>query len=449
MDWVSLGHAMWLARAGGLRILFDPLLEDPHMGGVLEVCPGRDVCVEALRPDFVFVSHAHPDHFDPASLRRLAQVDSQSVLVTPDPFVADVAKHLGFSSTRCVPAGTRIELHGGVHVVTTPSLAEEPEWGVMVGTEHGAVWHQVDTVLRDVAHVRDVVAASLGGLGRGASEVLTLALVRAQPLREVAAQIGDATGFPFAEYAALLQQIRGIEAKALVPTSAGARHAAAFSAMNDLVYPVGAGRAVADLRALLPNREVFAPITGGMWQIREEEVRFEPDGGADFVRVREDATPTFRPVGLPALVDPDLEGGPLAPRRDAVRRWVHDALALALAGDTGRATRPMRFVLEVVWPSATDVFTLSERGEGDAWSVEELFEPEYDVLNQIAGSMLYGVIAGRRHWGEPLLGGLLRAADRAYDVDGSGLRRLEVPTIFLYRALSYEQSMRQWVESLL
>jgi len=30
---------MWLAEVGSLRILIDPLLDDVHMGGVLEVCP--------------------------------------------------------------------------------------------------------------------------------------------------------------------------------------------------------------------------------------------------------------------------------------------------------------------------------------------------------------------------------------------------------------------------
>jgi len=96
----------------------------------------------------------------------------------------------------------------------------------------------------------------------------------------------------------------------------------------------------------------------------------------------------------------------------------------------------------------TDVFTLSEpRGAGLGWQVEECFEPEYDVLNQIAGSMLHAVIVGQRHWGEPLLGGLLRAVHRAVDVDASGLRRIDVPTIFLYRALSYAQSVRQWVHT--
>ena len=34
MDWRWLGHAMWLAEAGGVRLVFDPLLEAAHHGGV-------------------------------------------------------------------------------------------------------------------------------------------------------------------------------------------------------------------------------------------------------------------------------------------------------------------------------------------------------------------------------------------------------------------------------
>jgi len=449
MDWVSLGHAMWLACAGGLRILFDPLLDDMHMGGVLEVCPRRQVHVEALRPDFVFVSHAHPDHFDPKSLRRLATLDAETVLVTPDPFVAEVARKVGFSAVRVVRAETRIELADGVRLVSTPSLAEDPEWGVMMATEEGAVWHQVDAVLRDATQVRSVVDASMRALGRPVGEPLSLTLVRAQPLLEVAAQVGGATGFPFAEYSALLAQIEAIGARAVVPSSAGARHAESFAAMNHFVYPVSAVRAVADLRAMLGEARVFAPETGGLWQVRKGHVQFSSGGGKALVTVSRDEEPVFRPLGSGPLIDPDIDGGPVSARRDVVRRWVHDVLAASLAGDAGRGQRPLSFVLEVVWPESKDVFTLRDAGPEarSGWSVEERFEPEYDVLNQIAGSMLHSVIVGRRHWGEPLLAGLLRAVHRAYRVDASGLRRLDVPTVFLYRALSYAQSVRQWVQT--
>lgn len=158
MDWLCLGHATWLAEAGGLRLLCDPLLDAAHHGGVFEVVPRRSLVAEALRPDFVLVSHRHPDHFDVPSLRRLIALDRDVVIVTPDPLVAWTCEQLGARGVRVVPPGHRIDLDG-LALITTPSLAPD-EWGVMIASEDGVVWNQVDTVLADPAHVRRVVATS-------------------------------------------------------------------------------------------------------------------------------------------------------------------------------------------------------------------------------------------------------------------------------------------------
>jgi L-ascorbate metabolism protein UlaG (beta-lactamase superfamily) len=65
-----VGHATVLAELAGRRLLTDPLLG----GGILHV--RRRVpapAIEDLRPlDAILISHAHRDHFDHASLRRLA-----------------------------------------------------------------------------------------------------------------------------------------------------------------------------------------------------------------------------------------------------------------------------------------------------------------------------------------------------------------------------------------
>jgi L-ascorbate metabolism protein UlaG (beta-lactamase superfamily) len=65
-----VGHATVLAELAGVRLLTDPLLG----GGILHV--RRRVpapAIEDLRPlDAILISHAHRDHLDHASLRRLA-----------------------------------------------------------------------------------------------------------------------------------------------------------------------------------------------------------------------------------------------------------------------------------------------------------------------------------------------------------------------------------------
>ena len=84
MRWTSLGHACWLIEAAGLRLLCDPLLGVEHHGGVFEISPRRRLHAQALRPDFLLISHRHPDHFDLPSLATLAALDPETVVVTPD-----------------------------------------------------------------------------------------------------------------------------------------------------------------------------------------------------------------------------------------------------------------------------------------------------------------------------------------------------------------------------
>ncbi|MCA9710253.1 MAG: MBL fold metallo-hydrolase, partial [Myxococcales bacterium] len=164
MDWSCLGHAMWLVEAAGLRLLCDPLLGPEHHGGVFETVPRRRVRAEALRPDFVLVSHRHPDHFDVPSLHQLARLDPDAVVVTPDRLVAWAARALGFRTVHVLPPGQHVALDG-VRLVTTPSLGPD-EWGVMIAADGAVGWNQVDAVLRDAEHVARVRDEALGALGQ-------------------------------------------------------------------------------------------------------------------------------------------------------------------------------------------------------------------------------------------------------------------------------------------
>lgn len=427
---------MWLAEAAGLRILFDPLLGRDHHGGVFEVVPRRTIDARALRPDFVFVSHRHPDHFDVPSLARLIAIDRESVFVTPDPLVAWAARELGARTVQIVPAGQRIALDG-VTVITTPSLAAD-EWGAMVATADGVVWNQVDTVFEDAGHVRRIVAGCLAELGAGA---LALALVRWQPMLEVAAQLGQRTAFPYREYAALLAEVVATRAHAVVPGAAGEAYTAGWSAMNRWVFPVGERRFLRDLAAASPTTRGLPCRVGGRYRVRGGEVSFETGGGAGIVEVEEEREPrAYAPIELPSVRDPggaEDEGR----MRGDVEAWVRGPLARGLAA-VGRAGR---FVLEVRFVAATDVFTIAVDG-GEA-RVSRGFDDDWDGLNVIAGSLLWEVLQARRHWGDVLLAGALRAVSRAYEVADGRLRARPLGDIFLYHGLGYEAAVERAVRA--
>jgi len=67
-----LGHAAIMLEAGGARILMDPWLNDPSYDGAWWHFPPLALGVRDLpRIDYVYVSHEHPDHFDPPTLQQL------------------------------------------------------------------------------------------------------------------------------------------------------------------------------------------------------------------------------------------------------------------------------------------------------------------------------------------------------------------------------------------
>lgn len=453
MDWTHLGHAGWLAEAGGLRLLFDPLLADPHQGGTYAVWPARRIDVEALRPDYLLVTHAHADHFDVRSLARLAGLDPDTVVVTPDPLVAEVARHLGFRVVREVTAGHALDLDG-VRVVLTPSRAPEPEWGAVVQTGEGSVWNQVDTVLAGADEVRQIVAAAArpDDLRRGLRSPgppgagVDLALVRWAPLLEIEAQVPGSLAFPFAVYADLIEQIAAIGAGAVVPSAAGQRHAAA-GWLDRIVMPVPPERARRDLAARCPRTQVLDAVIGGVYRVRGGATELDPRAGRQLVEPLEPVGPdprVFRPLEVPPLVD-GASGADEAAAMAVVAPWIRDVLApaLARAWPTMHVAGPVRLGLECVAGSGPRrwTFVVDESGT----TTREALLDDLDVLVATTATALRDVIEARRSWGHVLLAGELRASERAYRVTPQGLARAAIAPIFLYYALPYLESARRAV----
>jgi len=92
-----LGHAAIMLEAGGTRILMDPWLTDPTYYGTWWHFPPLELGVRDLpRLDYLYISHEHPDHFDPPTL---AQLDKDIHVVIPrfkKRRLYDTLAHLGF-----------------------------------------------------------------------------------------------------------------------------------------------------------------------------------------------------------------------------------------------------------------------------------------------------------------------------------------------------------------
>ena len=445
MDLTCLGHASWLIEAAGLRLLCDPLIELDHYAGMFEVSPRRRLRAEALRPDFVLVSHRHPDHFDVPSLARLARLDPETVVVTPDALVASSARQLGFSTVHEVPAGQLIELDG-VRLVTTESAAEE-EWGVMIACDDAVIWNQIDTVFRGPGHLRRVKEGALEALGTAR---IDLALIQWQPLLEIAAQLGQALAFPLDGYARILSQLPVVDARAIVPASSGSVHAAAWGWLNHVVFPVDEARFRRDAARVCPGARVFSDRLGARYRVRGETVEVDEGGGEELIEeLAGGPTVGYRPFEVPALVDPNLAqlgGEALERARLEVLSWIEGPLVEALVAaypDFG-VDGALRFVVELVFPDTRELRTLIIEGAGGR--VEAGADPGWDAYLILAGTSTWEVIGGRRNWGQLLLSGTLRGVTRAYSIIEGRARAANLSPTFVYYALSYDEAVRRSTE---
>jgi L-ascorbate metabolism protein UlaG (beta-lactamase superfamily) len=394
--------------------------------------PRRTIEPSSTKADFIIVSHAHPDHFDPESLAALARADRDSVVITPEPLVAEVATIVGFRTVRVVPPGTRVDLDG-LSLVMTPSRAPDVEVGVVFLDRSAAVWNMIDTVFEtpsEVARIRD------GAVG---DRELDLALVPVQPMREIALATAGHVGFDAGQYLHMLACAKEARAACFVPSAAGDGHASPFDAMNPWVYPVSRERAAADLARLAPSARVALPEVGDALLVEGGSVSIER-GDVEVELLGSDPSRAFRPFEPAPLVDPNLPGLDSSVYLARIHAWIRDDLAPALErtlcdrDDLGG----LRLSLEIVSSDGREGFTFDRHGR-----VREGVDPEYEVLVVAAASMLWEVIEGRRGWGEPLLAGLLRSSVRGISVVGEIGRPMSIAPIFLYYALSYQESVRR------
>ena len=108
-----LGHAAILLEDGGTRILIDPWLTDPTYHGTWWHFPPLELGVRDLpRLDYLYVSHEHPDHFDPPTL---SQLDKGIQVVIPNfrrKRFRDRIAALGFARITEIDYATDFALNG-------------------------------------------------------------------------------------------------------------------------------------------------------------------------------------------------------------------------------------------------------------------------------------------------------------------------------------------------
>ena len=163
-----VGHATTLVELDGTRLLTDPVLRG-GIGHIRRFVPAPEHPADS---DAVLVSHAHHDHLDYGSLRRLPK----GVEIIAPAGVARLIRRWTRHAVTAVAAGDRVRV-GAVDVVATPAVHDGRR--LPLGSDHGTlgfmfegtarVYFAGDTDLfdglRDLAGGIDVALLPIWGWG--------------------------------------------------------------------------------------------------------------------------------------------------------------------------------------------------------------------------------------------------------------------------------------------
>ncbi len=125
----SLGHAGLFVETAGGSVLCDPWFTPAFFASWFPFPSNADVDITQLRrPDYLYVSHLHHDHFDPRFLQR--HVDKDVTVLLPDYPTDDLREGLqalGFSRFLPTRNGKAVELDGlRVMISAVASPADGP-----------------------------------------------------------------------------------------------------------------------------------------------------------------------------------------------------------------------------------------------------------------------------------------------------------------------------------
>jgi len=389
-----LGHASVLVEAGPMRILIDPVLQDPFESGMVVSCPRREIRLEQLPPiDVVVVSHRHPDHFDLRSLDRLPR--ACQVLYPQDPLIAYALGALGFAHVMPMTPGQPMPAE---HAELYPTRSENRtvrECGVLVRGADGVFWDQVDTEIS--ADTITDVRRRFGGVD------LFFAMYASQNFEFFDSLSSE---FPAETHCRNLETALAVRPSLLVPASAGFRFVDEHAWLNRFLFPVSRERFADDLARLDPALRVALLDPGDVVSLEAGEPELSL-AASPFVATLERDTDAIRfdpTAGIPPLRDPNPGGRSPDAMREAVRGFLERELlpycVRAVSDPASLAARyrqaGVRYELEVVLPDESRVWTLDLCAEPP--ELREGRDPLANVAHRIAASALTGWIERRLSW---------------------------------------------------
>jgi L-ascorbate metabolism protein UlaG (beta-lactamase superfamily) len=418
-----IGHASLLIEADDVTILMDPIFWDPHYEGTAVMCPAREVAPEHLPPcSVIIVSHRHLDHFD---IRTLSSLDRRCTVLIPDgdPLLADAMARLGFSRCQPLADGQRVTF-GRTTLTATPSKAGVREFGIVVRDSSGTVWNQVDSQ----------VTGSMAAAVADAHGPIDLLLATWQPLLEGEALTNGTTSFPFGTYFKMLENVRIVHPRAVMPHACGYKYVGDGAWLNQFVFPATRELFARDVSTLAPDVGVLMARPGDVLEVSAAAVT-RHRAASPFVgtTVDDSADTAFDPAGeVPALAD----ANPHSYREDEmlrdIERFLADTLVPALEASRRQerlaheyARLGLIYQLDVVFPSGARSWHIAF---GSGVRLEAGPSALAQMRARITASLLADLIRGETSASYVYSVGGYRWSSRVYAVAPHGVSRWKPAT---------------------
>jgi hypothetical protein len=314
----KISHASIVVQTGKTCCFMDPVFKDPFEANANTFNPQVTLDENWIKRNttLVIISHAHLDHFSPASL---SVFDRSIPVVYPDGevLIASALERLGFQHSVGVSPGTAVDIDDGLRLLPTGSNVPFPEMGMVFKDDRDVFWNMVDSVIDD-----SIIASTLGEVSQ-----VGLLFAKYQPMLEEEMR-SNALGanFPSTRYGRLLQNVWAVNPRCAVPASCGYEYTGA-SWLNDRGFPVTEHQFAADLRKVTPDLAIRHVPHGGTIDT-SSEFKVDPDGLHFVRRNGTRLLPSFnwRPErGVPPLCDVNYLGFSALELQRSVLDYIDDA----------------------------------------------------------------------------------------------------------------------------
>jgi hypothetical protein len=175
-------NAMILLEGRRSRVLCDPWVTFDHRStsGLYNFPPvhaTRDE-IAAIKPDFIYLTHTHADHFDPPTLALFPRTTPALVSWFEHNFTERAIRKLGFQDVRVADREKGLALNGDDHCWLEPSAVYPQVDSVGVFRLDG----QVVVNANDVVFHQGQMRPSTSRVFRTATKVRTLRSTRTSPM---------------------------------------------------------------------------------------------------------------------------------------------------------------------------------------------------------------------------------------------------------------------------